>query len=61
MAIDMKITWTGNLRIRKADGQYLTIASSPRDGTNRDLVEVGKSYKVFHLASDPPHWSESGG
>jgi peptidoglycan hydrolase-like protein with peptidoglycan-binding domain len=60
-AIDMKISWPGNLRIRRADGQYVTIASSPKDGTNRDLVEVGKSYKVFHLASDPPHWSESGG
>jgi len=60
-AIDMKISWPGNLRIRRADGQYVTITSAPKDGTNRDLVEVGKGYKVFHLASDPPHWSETGG
>jgi len=59
-AIDMKISWSGNLRIRRADGQYVTITSSPKDGTNRDLVEVGKSYKVFHLANDPPHWSING-
>jgi peptidoglycan hydrolase-like protein with peptidoglycan-binding domain len=59
-AIDMKISWSGNLRIRRADGQYVTITSSPKDGTNRDLVEVGKGYKVFHLASDPPHWSIDG-
>lgn len=60
-AIDMNITWTGNLRIKKADGQYVTITSTPKDGANRDLVEIGKGYKVFHLASDPPHWSVSGG
>jgi peptidoglycan hydrolase-like protein with peptidoglycan-binding domain len=59
-AIDMKISWTGNLRIRRADGQYVTITSAPKDGANRDLVEVGKSYKVFHLESDPPHWSIDG-
>jgi putative peptidoglycan binding protein len=59
-AIDMTISWSGSLRIRKADGQYVTITSTPRDGTNRDLVEVGKSYKVYHLASDKPHWSVNG-
>jgi peptidoglycan hydrolase-like protein with peptidoglycan-binding domain len=60
-AIDMSISWNGNLRIKKADGQYVTITSSPKDGTNRDLVEVGKSYKVYHLSTDPPHWSINGG
>jgi peptidoglycan hydrolase-like protein with peptidoglycan-binding domain len=59
-AIDMSISWTGNLRIRRADGQYVTITSAPKDGTNPDLVEVGKSYKVFHKANDRPHWSIDG-
>ncbi|HKX33231.1 MAG TPA: peptidoglycan-binding protein [Blastocatellia bacterium] len=62
-AVDMTIGWNGNLRIRKANGQYVTITSAPRTGVNPDLIEVGKSYNVFHIDppdSDVPHWSYNG-
>ena len=61
VAIDMTISWTGTLAIAKADGKAVTIAGSPRDGTNRDLQAVGATYGVLHkLPDDPPHWSTTG-
>jgi hypothetical protein len=62
-AIDMSISWSGNLQIKKANGQSVLITSSPKDGTNRSLIEVGRSYNVVHYQppeGDRPHWSVDG-
>jgi len=59
-AIDMDISWSGELKIDGADGKEVTITSSPRDGGNKDLQTLGAAYGVVKLASDPPHWSTDG-
>ena len=59
-AVDMTITWNGNLAIRTAAGIARTISSVPRSGANTELHAVGASYGVVKLVSDPPHWSEDG-
>jgi hypothetical protein len=62
-AIDMSISWSGKLSIQNADGKTVTISSTPRNGTNKDLIAVGATYKVIHFNppdSDPPHWSPTG-
>jgi len=59
-AIDMNITWTGNLPIKNADGSDATITSTPRDNGNTDLQNVGETYYVLKLVSDKPHWSDDG-
>lgn len=59
-AIDMDISWGGDLTIDQADGKSTTIKSSPRTGDNADLQTVGAAYGVNKLASDPPHWSSDG-
>ncbi len=62
-AIDMNISWAGSLTIADATGRRITITSAPRDGTNSDLIAVGKTYGVIHLLNvnaDKPHWSTDG-
>jgi hypothetical protein len=59
-AIDMTITWSGDLTIEKKDGTSTTISSSPKNGRNTDLHIVGATYGVRKLVSDPPHWSDDG-
>ncbi len=62
-AVDMNVSWTGDLEIGEKTGTSKTIASTPRDGTNKDLAAVGKGYGVikFYLgAVDKPHWSSDG-
>ena len=62
-AIDMSISWSGELKIKNANGTELTIKSSPRDGTNSELITVGKTYGVIHytdVEADKPHWSTDG-
>lgn len=59
-AIDMSISWIGDLVVAKADGTSVTITSAPRDGNNASLHLVGASYGVIKLATDPPHWSTDG-
>jgi hypothetical protein len=61
LAIDMSISWSGDLTINQADGTSVTITSTPRTGAgNSDLWAVGASYGVLKLQSDPPHWSDDG-
>jgi hypothetical protein len=63
LAIDMIISWTGTLNIRKADGTIAAITSAPQDGTNADLIQVGATYGVIHfqaVAKDRVHWSVDG-
>ena len=59
-AVDMDITWAGSLKISNASGAISTITSTPRNGQNRDLHAVAKTYGVYKLLSDPPHWSADG-
>lgn len=59
LAIDMSIKWTSTLSIRDAAGQVRTIPG-PGDGGVPALHEVGRSYGVVKLVSDPPHWSIDG-
>lgn len=62
-AIDMNISWTGDLTITKADGTSVKITSEPRDGMNTDLHAVGSGYGVIKFvggAADIPHWSVDG-
>jgi len=59
-AIDMTIRWDGMLSLRDFDGNLHHIGGSPRDGTNHELGQVGASFGVLKLDTDPPHWSEDG-
>jgi hypothetical protein len=68
LAIDMTITWEGDLKIHDGKGALQTITGTPRNGGMKHppsvghpkLHEVGKSYGVLKLKSDPPHWSSDG-
>jgi hypothetical protein len=59
-AIDMDISWSGDLSITGADGKPVSITSTPRTGANKDLQKIGADYGVVKLPSDPPHWSSDG-
>jgi len=61
-AIDMTISWSGTLKIKNAKGEDVEITSSPRNGENKDLQEVGKTYGVVShkKPSDVNHWSIDG-
>ncbi|MBI4790791.1 MAG: peptidoglycan-binding domain-containing protein [Chloroflexi bacterium] len=62
-AIDMEISWGGDLKIRAAGGIERIIKSSPKDNTNPDLIAVGKTYGVVHFTNvdkDKVHWSTDG-
>ncbi|HVV65433.1 MAG TPA: hypothetical protein VHC42_08175 [Rhizomicrobium sp.] len=59
-AIDMTIRWKDTLSIRDFNGKLWRIDSAPRSGSNPDLIEVGATFGVIKLASDPPHWSDDG-
>lgn len=59
-AIDMSVAWIGDLVIAKANGGKITVTSAPRTGDNASLQQVGLSYGVIKLITDPPHWSTDG-
>lgn len=62
-ALDMVISWKGTMSIKEKSGTTKAIKSTPRNGTNADLLKVGKTYGVIHLINvmaDPPHWSFNG-
>jgi hypothetical protein len=62
-AIDVTISWLRSIEIKDADGKLRMIPSAPRDGTNKELIEVGKTYGVIHfknIEADRPHWSTDG-
>lgn len=60
LAIDMTISWQGDLTINDASGKPVTIIGLPRNGMNGDLHFVGATYGVVKLVTDPPHWSSDG-
>ena len=60
LAIDWNVTWQGTLKIKDGDGRIVQIGA-PRDSSNNTtLFDVGASYGVYKLESDPPHWSSNG-
>jgi len=59
-AIDMDITWTGTIKVRKKDGSVANIKSGGPIDNNKELIAVGESYGVFKLAHDDVHWSDNG-
>jgi len=62
-AIDMTLSWSGNLTIKNSDGESVVIENLPRDGMNNKLHEVGKSFRVIKYhggTKDKPHWSTDG-
>jgi hypothetical protein len=59
-AIDMTISWTGKPDIKKKNGTPTAITSTPRNGFNTQLRNVGLSYGVKKHPTDPPHWSTDG-
>lgn len=62
-AIDMSISWVGNLSIVSADGSIVDVVTEPRTGMNARLQAVGASYGVIKFmggAKDVPHWSTDG-
>ena len=59
-AIDLTISWQGDLDIVDGNGRMVGIKSEPRTGNNRELHAVGATYGVIKLVVDPPHWSDDG-
>jgi hypothetical protein len=59
-AVDMTISWQGTLIVRDFNGQERKIAMPPRSGLNQVIVDVGRSFGVIKLMTDPPHWSDDG-
>jgi hypothetical protein len=61
-AIDMSVSWKGDLSIG-VPGKLapVVIRDGPRDGAgSRSLHDVGRTFGVLKLRSDPPHWSVNG-
>jgi hypothetical protein len=59
-AIDMSVSWSNNLEIVDARGRRVVINTEPRNGNNPQLREIGRTFGVIKLISDPPHWSDDG-
>lgn len=59
-AIDMAVSWSGNITVVDFDGQSRAVTMPPRSGSNQVLVDVGRSFGVIKLLTDPPHWSDDG-
>jgi hypothetical protein len=59
-AIDMDITWTGELKVKKKDGTEVAVTFLANPNANSKLHAVGESYSVKKLKTDAPHWSVDG-
>jgi len=59
-AIDMNVSWTGKINVKKKDGTTVEIPFMSNVNANKKLHEVGKSYGVIKHISDAPHWSVNG-
>jgi hypothetical protein len=58
--IDMEITWTGTIKIKKKDGVEEPVLFMANVNKNTKLHSVGESYGVKKLTTDAPHWSLDG-
>ncbi|WP_241647203.1 peptidoglycan-binding domain-containing protein [Rosenbergiella metrosideri] len=62
-AIDMLLTWHGNIEIKDRKGKPCKITSLPHDGMNKELHIISQSFGVikYHGGNkDKPHWSIDG-
>lgn len=59
-AIDMDISWSGDLSVKKKDGTVVKIRYMSDANSNTKLHQVGASYGVKKLTNDEPHWSIDG-
>lgn len=59
-AIDMEITWTGTIKIKRKDGVEESVLFMPKVNMNTKLHSLGASYGVKKLTNDAPHWSLDG-
>lgn len=59
-AVDMDITWTGEIKVKKKDGTAVAVPFQANPNLNTKLRQVGESYGVKKLTSDAPHWSYNG-
>jgi hypothetical protein len=59
-AIDLRIAWTGTMKIRKRDGTEELVPFMTDVNQNTRLHAVGASYGVRKLTTDTPHWSHDG-
>jgi hypothetical protein len=59
-AIDMDITWNGDLNVKRKDGTVVTLQYMSDPNLNTKLHAVGESYRVKKLKTDAPHWSSDG-
>ena len=59
-AIDMNITWTGTLKVKKKDDTETSVEFKDDVNANTALHKVGESYGVKKLVTDAPHWSFDG-
>jgi hypothetical protein len=62
-AIDATFSWDGSLLVMNGAGVRVVLVSTANGGSehaNTRLHDVGRSYGVVKLISDPPHWSTDG-
>ncbi len=59
-AIDMDISWTGTMKVKKKDGTEESVLFMADANKNAKLHTVGESYGVKKLKTDAPHWSHDG-
>lgn len=59
-AVDVNITWKGDLNVVDANGMRHNVNTQPRDTTNSVLVEIGRTFGVIKNHADRPHWSIDG-
>src|SRR6478609_3379815 len=55
-AIDMDITWTGTLKVKRKDGTIVSVPFMANPNLNSKLHSVGASYLVKKHTGDAPHW-----
>jgi hypothetical protein len=59
-AIDMAITWDGDLHVLDKKGTEHVVPFMKKVNLNKKLHRVGATYGVKKLTSDAPHWSATG-
>ena len=59
-AIDMNITWSGEIKVKKKDGAEVAVTYLANPNANSKLHMVGESYAVRKHKTDAPHWSVDG-
>lgn len=59
-AVDMTITWSGTIKVKKRDGTEVAVTYMSDPNANTVLHTIGESYGVRKLKTDSPHWSFNG-